>query len=142
MSASAASRRELPPSHAIISKGYLRPDGAPVLREVFMFGFRFVKVPPTTHVIQFRSGKIVRSGAGLSFFYFAPNSVLVQVPMASSDVPFVFNEMTADFQDATIQGELTYRISDPKRIATLLDFSVDARGRYRSSDAEKLSDRL
>ena len=57
-------------------------------------------------------------------------------------MPFVFNEMTADFQDATIQGELTYRISDPKRIAALLDFSLDARGRYRSSDAEKLNDRL
>jgi hypothetical protein len=107
-----------------------------------MFGFRFVKVSPTTYVIQFRSGKIVRAGAGLSFFYFAPNSMLVQVPMASTDVPFVFNEMTADFQDATIQGELTYRISDPKRIAALLDFSMDARSRYRSSDVEKLNDRL
>jgi hypothetical protein len=107
-----------------------------------MLGFRFVKVPPTTFVIQFRSGKIVRSGAGLSFFYFAPNSMLVQIPMASADVPFVFNEMTADFQDATVQGELTYRISDPKRIATLLDFSLDARGRYRSNDVEKLNDRL
>ena len=68
--------------------------------------------------------------------------MLVQVPMASADVPFVFNEMTADFQDATIQGELTYRISDPKRIAALLDFSLDFRGRYRSSDVEKLNDRL
>ena len=68
--------------------------------------------------------------------------MLVQVPIASADVPFVFNEVTADFQDATIQGELTYRISDPKQIAALLDFSVDARGRGRSTDAEKLSDRL
>ena len=68
--------------------------------------------------------------------------MLVQVPMASADVPFVFNEMTADFQDATIQGELTYRIGDPKRIAALLDFSLDARGRYRSNDVEKLNDRL
>jgi hypothetical protein len=107
-----------------------------------MFGFRFVKVPPTTFVMQYRSGKVVRAGAGLSFVYFAPNSVLVQVPVASADVPFVFNEVTADFQDATVQGELTYRISDPKRIAELLDFSVDARGRYRSNDMEKLGDRL
>jgi len=107
-----------------------------------MLGFRFVKVPPTTYVIQFRSGKVVRAGAGLSFLYFAPNSLLVQVPMASADVPFVFNEVSADFQDMTIQGELTYRISDPKRTATLLDFSLDARGRYRSNDLEKLSDRL
>ena len=72
-----------------------------------MLGIRYLKVPPTTHVMQFKRGQVVRQGAGLSFFYFAPNSVLVQVPLASVDVPFVFNEVTADFQDATIQGELT-----------------------------------
>ena len=107
-----------------------------------MLGIRFVKVPPTTYVLQYRSGKIVREGAGLSFFYFAPNSVLVRVPVASADVPFVFNEVTADFQDAAIQGELTYRVSDPKRVASLLDFSVDAFGHYRGNDPEKLNDRL
>ena len=84
----------------------------------------------------------MRAGAGLSFFYFAPNSMLVQVPVASADVPFVFNEVTADFQDATVQGELTYRISDPKRTVALLDFSVDARGGYCSNDLEKLGERL
>ena len=38
-----------------------------------MFGIRYLKSPPTTHVIQYRGGKIVRQGAGASFFYFAPN---------------------------------------------------------------------
>ncbi len=107
-----------------------------------MFGIRYVKVPPTTYILQYRSGKTVRTGAGLSFFYFAPNSDLVKVPLATADVPFVFNEVTADFQDATIQGELTYRVRDPKQLASLLDFSVDGHGRYRSSDPEKLNDRL
>jgi len=107
-----------------------------------MFGIRYVKVSPTTHVIQYRSGKTVRSGAGLSFFYFAPTSELVQVPLASADVPFVFNEVTADFQDATIQGELTYRVQNPQKLSSLLDFGVDRFGRYRSNDPEKLSDRL
>ncbi|MCX7428553.1 MAG: SPFH domain-containing protein [Planctomycetia bacterium] len=107
-----------------------------------MFGIRYVKVPPTTYILQHRSGKTVRAGAGLSFFYFAPNTDLVRVPLATEDVPFVFNEVTADFQDATIQGELTYRIREPQQIASLLDFSVDASGRYRSSDPEKLNDRL
>ncbi len=107
-----------------------------------MLGIRYVKVPPTTHVLQFRSGKLVREGAGLSFFYSAPTSVLVQIPLASTDVPFVFNEVTADFQDATIQGELTYRVANPKDLSTLLDFSVDVAGRYRSDDASKLNDRL
>jgi regulator of protease activity HflC (stomatin/prohibitin superfamily) len=107
-----------------------------------MFGVRYLKVRPTTHVIHFRKGKVVRDGAGLSFFYFSPNSDIVSVPLASTDVPFVFNEVTEDFQDATIQGELTYRIADPKRVASTLDFSVDRMGRYRSEDPTKLDDRL
>jgi hypothetical protein len=107
-----------------------------------MFGLRYIKVPPTTHVMQFRRGQVVRQGAGLSFFYFAPNSTLVYIPVGSTDVPFVFNEVTADFQDATIQGELTFRVADPDRLASLLDFSVDAWGRYRGEDPSKLQDRL
>ena len=50
--------------------------------------------------------------------------------------------MTADFQDVTIQGELTYRITDPKLLSSLLDFTVDTRGRYQSEDPAKLNDRL
>lgn len=107
-----------------------------------MLGIRYIKVTPTTHVMLYRRGKVVRQGAGLSFFCFAPTSELVQVPLASTDIPFVFNEVTADFQDVTIQGELTYRIKEPASLATLLDFSVDSRGRYRSDDPSKLGDRL
>jgi hypothetical protein len=29
----------------------------------------FMKVPPTTYVLQYKHGKIKREGAGLSFFY-------------------------------------------------------------------------
>lgn len=107
-----------------------------------MFGVKYLKVPPTTQVIQYKRGNVVREGAGLSFFYYAPTSVIVYVPLASTDVPFVFNEVTADFQDATIQGELTFRVSDPARLASLLDFSVDRNERYRSDDPAKLNDRL
>jgi regulator of protease activity HflC (stomatin/prohibitin superfamily) len=102
----------------------------------------FMKVPPTTYVLQYKHGKVKREGAGLSFFYYAPTSTIVTVPMASSDVPFVFQEATADFQAVTIQGQLTYRVSDPKRLATLLDFSVDKRRAYYSEDPRKLAERL
>jgi hypothetical protein len=57
-------------------------------------------------------------------------------------VPFIFNEVTADFQDVTIQGELNYRVQRPVELASLLDFSVDGRGQYRSDDPSKLGDRL
>ncbi|MSR57476.1 MAG: SPFH domain-containing protein [Planctomycetaceae bacterium] len=107
-----------------------------------MLGFRYLKTTPTTYVLHYRSGKIVQEGVGLSFFYFAPPAVIVLVPISSRDVPFVFNEVTSDFQDVTIQGELTYRIRDSKKIAELLDHSVDAVGRYKSDDPGKLNDRL
>ncbi len=107
-----------------------------------MFGIRYLKVPPTTYVMHYKGGRIVREGAGLSFFYFGPAAEIVQAPLASVDVPFVFNEVTADHQDAAIQGELTYRVADPKKLAAVLDYSVDARGRFRSDDPTKLDDRL
>jgi regulator of protease activity HflC (stomatin/prohibitin superfamily) len=107
-----------------------------------MLGFRFLKVPPTTYVIQHRGGKVVREGGGLSFFYFAPLTIIVQVPVASTDVPFVFTEISSDFQDATIQGQLTYRVADPKTTAGMLDFSLTSGGEYRSDDPAKLGDRL
>lgn len=107
-----------------------------------MFGIRYLKAPPTTYVMQFGGGKLVREGAGLSFFYFAPTTELALIPLAGADVPFVFNEVTSDFQDATIQGEITYRIKDPKTIAAVLDFSVDANRRYRGEDPSKPADRL
>lgn len=107
-----------------------------------MFGLRYLKVPPTTYVLHYRGGKLVREGAGQAFWYFSPTAMIVQVPVSSQDVPFVFTEVTSDFQDVTIQGELTYRVRDAKRLSGLLDFSVDPWGRYRSDDPGKLKDRL
>ena len=103
---------------------------------------RFIKVPPTTYVLQYKHGAVKREGAGLSFVYYAPTSTIVAIPMASADVPFVFQEATADFQSVTIQGQLTYRVADPKRLACLLDFSLGRHGAYHSDDPRKLPERL
>jgi len=58
---------------------------------------RFMKVPPTTYVLQYKHGKIKREGPGLSFFYWAPTSTIVAVLLASPDISFVFSETSADF---------------------------------------------
>lgn len=102
-----------------------------------MLGFGYVKVPPTTFVMQFRNGKVKREGPGLSFFYFAPNSTIVAVPMASTDVPFIFPDTTADFQAVTVQGHLSFRVADPRRVAGLLDYSLRGSS-YASDDPGKL----
>jgi SPFH domain / Band 7 family len=103
---------------------------------------RFMKVPPTTYVLQYKHGAVKRAGAGLSFIYYAPTSTIVAIPMASADIPFVFQEATADFQSVTIQGQLTYRVAEPTRLAALLDFSVESSGAYHSEDPRKLPERL
>jgi len=107
-----------------------------------MFGIEFIKAPPTSYVLHHRAGAVKQEGAGLSFFYYGPTSTIVLVPMASADVPFVFNEVTADFQAVTLQGQLTYRVADPKKLAGLLDFSVTPALAYRSEDPGKLEERL
>ncbi|WAM25596.1 SPFH domain-containing protein [Myxococcus sp. NMCA1] len=102
----------------------------------------YMKAAPTTYVMQFEAGKVVREGAGLSFFYWKPSATLVSVPLSSADVPFVFNEVTRDFQAVTLQGQLTWRVTDPRRLASLLDYSLGPTGRYHSDDPEKLEERL
>lgn len=107
-----------------------------------MFGIEFIKAAPTSYVLHYQAGAVKQEGAGLSFFYYGPTSTLVLVPLASCDVPFVFNEVTADFQAVTLQGQLTYRVADPRKLAGLLDFSVTPALAWRSEDPGKLGERL
>jgi regulator of protease activity HflC (stomatin/prohibitin superfamily) len=103
---------------------------------------RFIKATPTTYLIQYQGGKIRREGAGLAFLYYEPTTTVVSVPLASADIPFAFTEVTADFQTVTLQGQLTYRITDPRRIAAALDYSIRPNGSYASDSPEKLPERL
>ena len=108
-----------------------------------MFGLRFIKTPPTTYLLQFRNGKVVREGTGLSFFYYAPTTSLVAIPVGSGDEPFIFEETTADHQTITLQGQVTYRVADPKKLAGLMNFTLAPNGHsYLSDDPEKLSQRV
>ncbi len=107
-----------------------------------MLGFGYLKAPPTTYVLYYKAGILKREGPGLSFLYYKPTSTVVLVPAASADIPFVFATTTRDFQEVTVQGQITYRVVEPVKLAKLLDFSVDSDGKYLSEDPEKLESRL
>lgn len=107
-----------------------------------MLGINYIKFDANTFVIHYRNGKVKREGKGLSFFYFAPSSSIAAIPIGSNDIPFFFNETSADFQTISIQGQVTYRVTNPKHLAELLDFSVDSKGRYKTNDFEKITQRL
>lgn len=108
-----------------------------------MLNIGFFKGQPTDYIIKYASGRIVREGPGLAFFYFKHNTQLVAVPTSSRDVNFVFNEVTNNFQAVTIQGQFTYRIHNPRRAAELLNFAIDPRSHaYRSDDPDRLAQRI
>lgn len=107
-----------------------------------MLGFRYMKASPSTYVIQYRDGQPVREGAGLAFFYFAPNASLVSVPLESVDVPFMFHEVSSDFQEVTVQGQVTYRVTEPKALASLMNFTLKPNGEYVSEDPTKVPHRV
>lgn len=109
-----------------------------------MFGIiGFAKAPPTTYLMAFRGGEVVREGAGVSFFYSKPTTSVVAIPIASRAQDFIFAPVTADFQSITVQGQVAWRVGDPRRLASLLDYTLRGDGRtYESDDPKKLPERV
>lgn len=107
-----------------------------------MFGINHIKFDSMTHVFYYKNGALKQEGRGLSFFYFTPNSAIVAIPMGSNDLPFIFQESTNDYQKVTIQGQISYKISNPKILADILDFTVTDAGTYKKNDIEKLNQRI
>lgn len=107
-----------------------------------MFGIKHIKFDSMTFVLHYKNGEIKREGKGLSFFYFEPNSSIVAIPVGSNDLPFIFNETTNDYQTVTIQGQISYKVSDPRMLADNLDFTVSENGTYKKNDIEKLNQRI
>ena len=108
-----------------------------------MFGIHYLKSGPTHYVMHYANGRLRRKGTGLAFYYYRPAASIVVVPVGSADVPFIFNEASADFQPLTVQGQLTYRITQPELVASILDYTiVQEIDQYATDDPDKLGQRL
>jgi regulator of protease activity HflC (stomatin/prohibitin superfamily) len=104
---------------------------------------RYFKGDPSEHVIKYVKGKVVEEGRGASFFYWSRTASVVAVPTNTVDAEFVFNQITANFQTVIAQGQVTFRIADPKKIASLLNYTIDpVSRRFTSEDSTKLSNRV
>lgn len=104
---------------------------------------RYFKGNPSEHVIKYVKGKVVEEGRGASFFYWSRTANIVTVPTNTVDAEFVFNQITANFQTVIAQGQVTFRIADPRKIAGLLNYTIDPKTRrFTSEDSAKLSNRV
>lgn len=108
-----------------------------------MFGFKFVKFDPSNYVYVVKNGKTIKEGQGLSFWYFAPSTSFILIPIESTSAPFIFEEISSDYQTISIQGEIIFRISDTNKIKDQINFSINSKSlTYISDDPEKLGQRI
>lgn len=103
----------------------------------------YFKAEPTDYILAYSNGRATRQGAGQAFWYWEPTTSIVRVPIATIDALFVLNEITRDFQTVTVQGQVTYRITNPEVLAGLLNFTINPKTRqYLSDDPTKLQQRI
>ena len=108
-----------------------------------LFGWRHLRAEPSFHVLQYRGGKLKRSGRGLAFWFHPLSTSIAEVPCSDRDETFLFHARSRDFQDVTAQGTITYRVTDPQRIAARVDFYLDpVQGTYRKQPLDQLSQLL
>jgi regulator of protease activity HflC (stomatin/prohibitin superfamily) len=79
----------------------------------------------TAHVVHLRHGNVAHQGVGQAFWFRPLGTVLSEVPVDDRELPLAFRGRTADFQEAAVQGSVTYRFADPVKAARRLDFGLD-----------------
>ncbi len=104
---------------------------------------KYFKGEPSAYVIRYKNGQVDSGGEGLTFWYLPFNTSIATVPIVSQDARFIFKESTQNYQEIAIQGQFTFRLSNPMEVAKVLDFTIDPKtAKYRSDDPEKLTQRV
>ena len=100
----------------------------------FVPGLRHLRGTPTGWVQHVSNGKVRHAGTGLSFWFAPLSAVISEVPVDDRPIPLVFHARTSDFQDVVVQASVTYRVEDPRRATTRIDFSINPEnGRWRTT---------
>ncbi len=101
---------------------------------------RHLRGTSTSWVRHYARGTVKHEGVGQSFWYRPLTAVLSEVPVDDRELPLLFHARTSDFADVTVQATVSYRIADPERAATRLDFSIDAnRGTWRAQPLDQIA---
>ncbi len=108
-----------------------------------MLGIQYYKADSSTYVIRTAQGETKAAGRGLSFFYNAATTSIAAVPVSAQEAPFIFTLQTSDYQEITVQGQLTYQIAEPTVTAEVFNFTLNNSDQdYVTEDPMHLSDRV
>ncbi len=96
------------------------------MAEITSYPFlRQLRADASAHVQQFRSGRRLRSGRGLAFWFRPDGASISEIAMDDRQLPFVLKGQSADFQELTLQGTVIWRVADPETLGERIDFTLD-----------------
>lgn len=84
-----------------------------------------IRAEASSHVRQFRAGKLRREGRGLAFWFDPSGVSITEVPLADRELTFMVKSQSADYQDLAVQGTILWRVADPARLSDRVDFTLD-----------------
>lgn len=94
-------------------------------------GIAYKKFEPTEYVMKVKKGKVIQKGLGLSFFFNTMTESMMVVPTTAFDTSFAFNDiMTSDFQCISVQGDISYVITDYEKASKMVNFSYKDKKEY------------
>ncbi len=83
-----------------------------------------LQAEPNQFILHFKKGRLARSGTSLAYFFNPFSAALAQVPAEDIETTFLLSELSADLQAVAVQCTLIYRISDPKKAAERVNFTI------------------
>lgn len=112
--------------------------------QISFFPFvRHLRSEPSRYVMHWSRGKLAKKGRGLAYWFSPLSASIAEIPCDDRELPFLFHGRSADFQDVTVQGSITWRIADPERAADRVDFSVQvSSGMWHEDPLEQLGEVL
>ncbi|KZZ78842.1 NrtR-regulated NrtX [Oleiphilus sp. HI0133] len=108
-----------------------------------MFSIKYYKADASTYAVKTVNGKVKAKGKGLSFFYNPSTTSIAALPMNVQEAPFIFKLQTADFQQVSVQGQVSFRLADADKTASLMNFTLAKDGvAFVSEDPMRLNERV
>src|SRR5262245_57942693 len=74
---------------------------------------RHLRAAPTAHVLRWRKGRLVKDARGPTFWFRPLHAAVAEIPVDDRELPFLFHARSADFQELTVQGAVTFRVAVP-----------------------------
>jgi regulator of protease activity HflC (stomatin/prohibitin superfamily) len=102
--------------------------------------FRHLRAEPNQYILHYKNGKLVRRGAGISYWFNPLTAAVAQVPVEDCETTFLLKERSVDFQELSVQCTLTYRFADPERAAARVNFTISLQtGAWAEQPLERLA---